>query len=151
MRHAPREPYLRAARVPQKGATHTAVDWEVFPDGLTDTLTRVRDRYGAIPLYVTENGAALHYPRTADPGVAPLDPLRVAYYRSHLAAARRAIEKGVDLRGYFAWSLLDNFEWSHGFSKRFGIVHVDYATQKRTPKASARLYADVIRTNGANL
>jgi beta-glucosidase len=154
MRHARREPYLRAARVPQRGALHTAVDWEVFPDGLTDTLTRVRDRYGAIPLYVTENGAAFDDPPAAEggPGVGILeDPLRVAYYRSHLAAARRAIEKGVDLRGYFAWSLLDNFEWSHGFSKRFGIVHVDYATQKRTPKASARLYSEVIRTNGANL
>jgi beta-glucosidase len=150
MRHAPREPYLRAARVPQKGATHTAVDWEVFPDGLTDTLTRVRDRYGGIPLYVTENGAAFDDPPAAEGGVLE-DPLRVGYYRSHLAAARRAVEKGVDLRGYFAWSLLDNFEWSHGFSKRFGIVHVDYATQKRTPKASARFYSEVIRTNGANL
>jgi beta-glucosidase len=153
MRHATpeREPYLRAVRVPQKDAIHTALDWEVYPDGLTDTLTRVRDRYGPIPLYVTENGAAFYDPPTVDGAAFLEDPLRVGYYRSHLAAARNAIEKGVDLRGYFAWSLLDNFEWSHGFTKRFGIVHVDYATQKRTPKASAHFYSEVIRTNGANV
>lgn len=151
MRNEPKARYLRAARVPQRGATHTTVDWEVYPNGLTDTLTWVRDRYGSIPLYVTENGAAFYDPPSADGALVVEDPLRVAYYRSHLAAARRAIEKGVDLRGYFAWSLLDNFEWSHGFSKRFGIVHVDYATQKRTPKASARFYSEVIRSNGANI
>jgi beta-glucosidase len=150
MRHSGKTPYLRSARVPQVHATRTTVDWEVFPQGLTDTLTWVRDRYGSIPLYITENGAAFYDPPTAAGGVVE-DPLRVAYYRSHLAAARRAIEQGVDLRGYFAWSLLDNFEWSLGYSKRFGIVHVDYATRKRTPKASARFYAEVIRTNGANL
>jgi beta-glucosidase len=75
----------------------------------------------------------------------------VRYLREHLRAARRAIELGVDLRGYFVWSLMDNFEWSHGYSKRFGIVHVDYSTQKRTPKASARFYSEVIQTNGAVL
>ena len=150
MKHSGKTPYLRAARVPQVLATRTTVDWEVFPQGLTDTLTWMRDRYGRIPLYITENGAAFYDPPTASGGVVE-DPLRVAYYRSHLAAARRAIEAGVDLRGYFAWSLLDNFEWSLGYSKRFGIVHVDYTTRKRTPKASARFYSEVIRTNGANL
>jgi beta-glucosidase len=75
----------------------------------------------------------------------------VDYLRKHLREARRAIELGIDLRGYFVWSLLDNFEWNHGYSKRFGIVHVDYETQRRTPKASARFYADVIRMRGANL
>ncbi len=79
------------------------------------------------------------------------DPLRVDYLQTHLRAAREAIDRGVDLRGYFAWSLLDNLEWSLGFSKRFGIVHVDFETQKRTPKASARLYSEVIRTNGGVL
>ena len=79
------------------------------------------------------------------------DPLRVEYLRTHLLAAHDAIKKGVNLRGYFAWSLLDNFEWSHGYSKRFGIVHVDFETQRRTPKASARLYSEVIRTRGACL
>ena len=79
------------------------------------------------------------------------DPLRVGYLREHLRAAREAIDRGVDLRGYFAWSLLDNFEWSLGFSKRFGIVHVDFETLERTPKASARFYSEVIRTNGGSL
>ena len=76
------------------------------------------------------------------------DPLRVDYLRKHLRAVHDAIAAGCDVRGYMAWSLLDNLEWSLGFSKRFGIVHVDFATQKRTPKASARLYADVIASNG---
>ncbi|HEX4982365.1 MAG TPA: family 1 glycosylhydrolase, partial [Ilumatobacteraceae bacterium] len=75
------------------------------------------------------------------------DPDRVAYLRSHLAAAHAAIEEGVDLRGYLAWSLLDNFEWSYGYSKRFGIVHVDYDTQVRTPKSSARVYSEIARRN----
>jgi beta-glucosidase len=77
-----------------------------------------------------------------------VDPLRVDYLRSHLLAARAALARGVDLRGYFAWSLLDNFEWSAGFDRRFGLVHVNYATQQRSLKASARFYAEVIRTNG---
>ncbi len=110
----------------------------------------MRQRYGEIPLYVTENGAAFYDPPTTS-GPALDDPLRVEYFREHLRAAARVLEQGVDLRGYFAWSLLDNFEWNHGFSKRFGIVHVDYETQRRTPKASARFYSEVIRTRGANL
>ncbi len=79
------------------------------------------------------------------------DPLRVHYYREHLRAAHQALSQGVNLRGYFAWSLLDNFEWSLGYAKRFGLYHVDYETQLRTPKTSARFYADVIRTRGAAL
>ena len=74
------------------------------------------------------------------------DPLRIAYYRAHLGAVLEALRLGVKLRGYFAWSLLDNYEWSHGYSKRFGLVHVDFATQRRTPKASARFYAEVARS-----
>jgi beta-glucosidase len=140
----------RARSVPQKRHTHTQMNWEVYPDGLTDTLLRVKKRYGDIPLYVTENGSAFYDPPTAD-GNTLEDPLRVAYLRNHLRAAQRALEQGVDLRGYFVWSLLDNFEWSHGFSKRFGIVHVDYETQRRTPKSSARFYAEVIRTRGGTL
>ncbi|MGZ5428788.1 MAG: family 1 glycosylhydrolase, partial [Thermoanaerobaculia bacterium] len=140
----------RASRVRQDGALHTELDWEVYAPGLLDTLTWVKSRYGNIPLYVTENGAAFSDPPEAGPdGIA--DPLRVAYLRDHLRATREAIARGVDVRGYFAWSLLDNFEWSHGFSKRFGIVHVDFATQRRTPKASARFFADVIRSAGAAL
>lgn len=141
---------LHAAGEKQSGALHTETGWEVFPQGLTDTLKWMHERYGAPPIYVTENGAAF-----VDPPQAPAeplqDPLRVEYLRSHLRAVRSAIAQGVDVRGYFVWSLLDNFEWAHGFSKRFGIVHVDYATQRRTRKASADFYSNVIATNGAAL
>ena len=137
-----------AARVRQAGR-HTEMDWEVYPEGLFDTLRWVRERYGAIPLYVTENGAAFEDPPPSNGAVE--DPLRVAYLQEHLLAARRAIAAGVDLRGYFVWSLLDNFEWSHGTSKRFGLIHVDFDTQKRTPKASARFYSRVIQSRGAAL
>jgi beta-glucosidase len=141
---------VRARPVPQKRRTYTETGWEVYPSGLSDILLRVRERYGDIPLYVTENGAAFYDPPTLE-GSTLEDPLRVDYLRQHLRAAARALEQGVDLRGYFVWSLLDNFEWNHGYSKRFGIVHVDYETQRRTPKASARFYAEVIRTRGAIL
>jgi beta-glucosidase len=137
-----------AASVRQPGL-HTDMAWEVYPEGLFDTLQWVRARYGAIPLYVTENGAAFADPAPSDGTVE--DPLRVAYLREHLLAARRAIGAGVDLRGYFAWSLLDNFEWSHGTSKRFGLIGVDHRTQTRTPKASARFYSRVIQSRGAAL
>jgi beta-glucosidase len=103
-----------------------------------------------MPLYITENGAAIYdAPHTIDGEVN--DPLRVWYFREHIKAVHDAIGKGADVRGYFAWSLLDNYEWSLGYSKRFGIVHVNYATQERTPKASAHYYSTVIRTNGASL
>ncbi len=141
---------VRASAVPQRHATHTETAWEVHPASLTETLTWVRQRYGDIPQYVTENGAAFHDPPTAGDGRID-DPLRCAYLRSHLGAIADALRAGVDLRGYFAWSLFDNLEWAHGFSKRFGIVHVDFATQQRTPKASARWYADAIARHGAGL
>ena len=141
---------LRASRVKQKRAVYTETDWEVYPRGLTDTLLWVKKRYGDLPLYVTENGAAFPDPARAKSGKV-VDPKRVDYFARHIAAVRDAMEAGVDVRGYFAWSLLDNLEWSLGFSKRFGIVHVDFATQKRTPKDSARFYSKVIATNGADL
>ncbi len=137
-------------RVRQSGALYTETDWEVYPDGLEEVLRWVADRYGPIPLYVTENGAAFDDPPCA-PEAGLDDPLRVAYLRDHLAAVASAVAAGVDVRGYFVWSLLDNLEWSHGYSKRFGIVHVDFATQKRTPKASSRFYSEVARTRGAAL
>jgi beta-glucosidase len=140
---------VRASEVRQKRHIYTETSWEVYPPGLTDTLVWVKEQYGDIPLYITENGAAFYDPPTADGEVQ--DPLRVDYLRAHLRAAREAIDRGVDLRGYFVWSLFDNLEWSLGFAKRFGIVHVDFDTLKRTPKASARLYSEVIRTNGGVL
>jgi beta-glucosidase len=138
-----------ARDVPQQ-RLHTELGWEVYPDGLTDILTWVHTRYPRLPLYITENGAAF-----ADPPIAagPLveDPQRIAYLRDHLHAVARARAVGADVRGYFVWSLLDNFEWSEGYSKRFGLYHVNYETQQRTPKASARFYADVIRSSGSML
>ena len=139
-----------SARVTQPQSAYTDMGWEVYPAGLTDILRWVHDRYGPVPMYVTENGAAFREPATSD-GVRLEDDERTAYLRSHLHAAQAAMAAGVDLRGYFAWSLLDNFEWNYGYAKRFGIVHVDRETQRRTPKASASFYRDVIRSNGASL
>ncbi|MCX4820665.1 GH1 family beta-glucosidase [Streptomyces sp. NBC_01142] len=124
----------------------TAMDWPVDADGLYELLTRLRDELPGVPLVITENGAA--YDDYADPSGEVHDPERVAYLRSHLTAVHRAIEDGADVRGYFLWSLLDNFEWAYGYSKRFGIVHVDFATQRRTFKDSARWYAGVIARGG---
>jgi beta-glucosidase len=121
----------------------TAMGWGVEPDGLLELLTRLRDEWPAVPLVITENGSA--WPDVVSPDGAVHDPDRVDYLHRHLEAAARAVEQGVDLRGYFAWSLLDNFEWAFGYERRFGIVHVDYDTQVRTPKDSARAYAEVLR------
>jgi len=141
---------LRASPVRQPQATYTETGWEVRAQSLTETLLWVKQQYGDMPLYITENGAAFYDPPVAPPeGVD--DPLRVAYLRSHIGAVADAIRAGVDVRGYMAWSLLDNLEWAHGFSKRFGLVHVNLQTQQRTPKASARWYAQTIAAHGAGL
>jgi beta-glucosidase len=150
VRHDPRRWPQRVSGAPQKHATHTETGWEVYPQGLTDVLKWVSARYGRPPIYITENGAAFYDPPTPSDGRVE-DPLRVAYLRAHLRAVHAAARQGVDLRGYFVWSLLDNFEWAHGYSKRFGIVHVDFATQQRTLKDSARFYAKVVATHGAAL
>jgi len=122
----------------------TAMDWEIQPDGLTELLVRLRDEYAAPPIYITENGAA--YDDVVGPDGVVHDADRTAYLEQHLRAVHRAIEQGVDVRGYFAWSLLDNFEWAYGYGQRFGLVHVDYDTLARTPKDSARFYAQVAAT-----
>ena len=133
-------------------AEYSDLDWEIHAPALTRVLTWIRDRYTKLPLYVTENGCALPEPSVLGPGTRRLDdPRRVAYLRDHLRAVRDALAAGVDVRGYFAWSLLDNLEWGHGFSKRFGVLHVDHASQKRTPKASASYLRALAVTNGAVL
>ena len=109
-------------------------------------LRRLTDEYDAPPLYVTENGAAFVDEVTSDGEVH--DPDRVAYLDAHFRAAKQAIDDGVDLRGYFVWTLIDNFEWSWGFDRRFGVVHVDFATQRRTIKDSGRWLAGVAAANG---
>jgi beta-glucosidase len=118
----------------------TGFGWPIVPAGLRETLvTLLHERYpGTLPpLWITENGCA--YPRSTD------DADRVSYLDSHIRVVRDAIDAGVDVRGYCVWSLLDNFEWAEGYSQRFGLVDVDFATQQRTPRASYRWYRDLIR------
>jgi beta-glucosidase len=115
-----------------KGLRFTAMGWPIDAAGLAEELIRLRDSYGDLNLYVTENGACYDDQLTADGAVRDDD--RIEYLREHLVAAQTAIAAGVKLRGYFVWSLLDNFEWAEGFSRRFGVVQVDFGTLKRTPK-----------------
>jgi beta-glucosidase len=121
----------------------TTMGWGVSPEGLTGLLLRLRDEAPGLPLVITENGSA--WPDEVDDDGEIHDARRTDYLLTHLDAMRTAIARGADVRGYFAWSLMDNFEWARGYAQRFGLVHVDYATQERTPKDSARVYADVIR------
>jgi beta-glucosidase len=123
-------------------AQHTDMGWEVYPDGLCRLLVRVARDYSPPALYVTENGAAFGDVRVHDGRVH--DPERTAYLESHIGAVLRAIAEGAPVKGYFVWSLLDNFEWAHGYSKRFGIVYVDYPTLDRVPKDSFYWYRDFL-------
>jgi len=141
---------LKAGAVKQPLGTYTETGWEVFPQGLVDLLLWAKERYGNVPTYITENGAAFFDPPVAENGRVR-DPLRMDYLHKHLRAIHQAIEAGCDIRGYMVWSLLDNMEWSLGYSKRFGIVHVNYGTQERTPKDSARWYSQVIASHGRHL
>jgi beta-glucosidase len=135
------EPPLRAEVVLPDGVPVTMNDWPVQPDGLRDLLVGLRDGYpGLPPVYITENGAA--YPAEID------DQARIDYLRRHLLALHAAITAGVDVRGYFLWTLMDNFEWAEGYATRFGIVRVDRDDLRRTPRTSARWYSEVARENG---
>ena len=125
----------------------TQMGWLVDPSGLTELLVRTAKDYPGLPLMVTENGAA--YPDVVSPDGRVHDTERTAYLQRHLTAVRDAIDAGADVRGYLLWSLLDNFEWAWGYERRFGIIHIDYPTQRRTIKDSARYYADVIRANAS--
>ncbi|MFC4562578.1 GH1 family beta-glucosidase [Nocardiopsis mangrovi] len=126
------------------GLPRTGIGWEVDPSGLYDVLTRLAGDAQGVPIYIIENGAA--YPDQVDEDDAVHDPDRVAYLDGHLRAVREAMKAGAPLAGYFAWSLLDNFEWAWGYSQRFGLVHVDYETQRRRIKDSGRWYAQVARS-----
>ncbi|KAB2349559.1 GH1 family beta-glucosidase [Actinomadura rudentiformis] len=127
------------------GRPVTGMGWEIDESGLHEVLTRLHREYPPVSLYITENGAG--YDEALTDGTVN-DGERIAYLDAHLRACHTAIAEGVPLQGYFTWSLLDNFEWAWGYSKRFGLVHVDYATQRRVPKDSARWYAAVIRQGG---
>ncbi|MBP0460856.1 GH1 family beta-glucosidase [Streptomyces montanisoli] len=136
-------PFAEMVDAPVADRPHTYMDWEVYADGLEELLLRLTDEYGARRVYVTENGSA--YQDVVRPDGTVDDPERTRYLEDHLAAVARAAAKGAPVAGYFAWSLMDNFEWAYGYDKRFGLVHVDYATQVRTVKGSGYRYADIIR------
>ncbi|MDV6012486.1 beta-glucosidase [Haloechinothrix sp. LS1_15] len=151
-RHGTREdrpppyPGSEGVRLVRGSGSCTAMGWEIDASGLVDVLRRLHSDYPPVPLYVTENGAAFH--DTEPHNGLVRDPERIDYLDAHLRACHAAITEGVRLRGYFVWSLLDNFEWSWGYTRRFGMVYVDYPTQRRIPKQSAHWYAGVIRHNG---
>ncbi len=131
---------------PVPGSEYTEMGWEVHAPAFRRLLLRLKRDYRVPPLYITENGAA--FPDELGPDGQVHDARRVAYLRDHFTQVRLAMDDGVDMRGYFVWSLLDNFEWAHGYSKRFGLVYVDYATRQRIVKDSAKWYAQVIARNG---
>lgn len=130
---------------PVPGSEYTDMGWEVHAPAFQRLLARLKRKYPIPPLYITENGAA--FAEAVSPDGSVHDARRLVYLRDHLIQARLAMDDGVDLRGYFVWSLLDNFEWTCGYSKRFGLIHVDYATQRRIVKDSAKWYAQVIARN----
>lgn len=127
----------------KEGVQYTSMGWEVYPEGIYRLLVRIRDNYDNIPVYITENGAAFSDQVASDGKVG--DEKRIAFLEQYIASVARAAREGADVRGYFVWSLMDNFEWAEGFSKRFGLVHIDYATGERTIKESGRWYGEMIR------
>lgn len=141
---APTDPGLPFAEAPIEGVPRTAFGWPVVPDGLRELLVGLRKSYGTAlpPVTITENGCSVADELGPD-GTVPDRP-RIDYLAGHLDALAEAVAEGVDVRGYFTWSLLDNFEWAEGFTQRFGLVHVDFDTQRRTPKASYTWYRDLI-------
>ncbi len=138
----PDGPAPRARQIRQPGVPRTGMDWQVDASGLEQLLMRLTDDYGARKIYITENGSA--YPDVPGEDGGVHDPERTRYLEEHLDACARAVGRGAPLAGYFAWSLLDNFEWAYGYDKRFGLVHVDFATQARTVKSSGHRYAEII-------
>lgn len=142
----PESAVVETREVKPTGRPYTEMGWEVYPEGMYELLTRLHRDYAPPRLYVTENGAAFPDRVSADGRVH--DPQRVDYLREYIAQAHRALEEGVPLKGYFVWTLLDNFEWAYGYSKRFGIVYVDFATQERIIKDSGYWYREVIAENG---
>jgi beta-glucosidase len=136
---------LNAQSVFREEVPHTEMGWEISPESFTKILVRVNKDYSPEGIYITENGASFADPAPQN-GVVE-DPLRIDYLKGHLEAVEKALEQGVPMQGYFLWSFMDNFEWAHGYSKPFGIVHVNFDTQERTFKRSAYWYRDFIRSN----
>ena len=148
VRHKPGNNYLDLEHV-GLGYPQSDKGWFIYPEGLYRMLTWLTDRFGPIPIYITENGVC--YNDEPDGGGRIRDGRSIAFMRDHIAELARAIESGVNLKGYFHWSLMDNFEWAFGYTCRFGLVHVDFNTLKRTPKDSFYWYKKVIRNNWIEL
>jgi beta-glucosidase/6-phospho-beta-glucosidase/beta-galactosidase len=145
--HSAFTPFTRAKEHREPSAPRSAM-WEIYPQGLYRFLLRLRDEYGNPPCMITENG----YPVPEVPGRDPLDdPERSAYLADHIAMVGKAIEQGVDCRGYFHWTLMDNFEWAYGNTMRFGFLRTNFATQERQWRKSACLYRDLIRNNALEI
>ncbi|MBI5863161.1 MAG: beta-glucosidase [Planctomycetes bacterium] len=149
VRHSDTDGPMQYEVVPQPDVPHTEMNWPVRPDGFHQLLVWLNKRYPGLPFFITENGAACA--DRADTTGFVDDQDRIAYLRDHFGAAFKAKREGVDLRGYMVWSLIDNLEWSQGFAKRFGLIHCDRTTLKRTIKASGRWFADVIASNGSSI
>jgi len=148
VRRDPDHPFEVGVLPPSSGTPVTEMGWEIAPNAFRSVLIEAKERYaGDLPIYILENGAA--FPDRVEADERIRDPQRIAYLRDYLGAVLDAIEVGVPVRGYFVWSLLDNFEWTLGYSKRFGLVHVDYETLTRRPKDSFYFYRDL--ANGAPL
>lgn len=142
-------PTLEARGIVPEGVETTSMGWEIYPESIYEMLVRLKQDYGDPVIYVTENGAAFDDIVDADGNVN--DERRIDYLERYLEQVARAADEGVRVKGYFVWTLMDNFEWAYGFTKRFGIVYTDYATQERILKKSAHWYADTIRNNGFEL
>ncbi|MBC7329250.1 beta-glucosidase [bacterium] len=149
VRFNPKAGPLQAEGVAPEGAEFTEMGWEIYPPGIYEIIKRVWEDYQPKKIYITENGAAFADEIAPDGRVH--DPKRIDYLREHFIQAHKAIEEGANLCGYFIWTLMDNFEWAHGFTKRFGIVYTDYPTQRRIMKDSALWYKKVIEENGVNI
>lgn len=142
-------PFFPFAHVTPKyeGIEFTDLPWEIYPDGFSNLLHFIKEEYRNPPVYITENGAAFN--DTKENGVVA-DPKRIRYFKQYLASMKKAMDKGANVRGYFAWSLMDNFEWAMGYEKRFGLIHIDFETQERTIKESGYWYSKCIQENGFN-
>jgi beta-glucosidase len=144
----PYPPYLEAVATHLPDTERTGKGWEVYPEGLSEMLVWLHEEYDGLALYITENGTSFRDEVGPDGSVH--DPARTEYLRAHFVAAHKALARGVNLRGYFVWSFLDNFEWADGYSERFGIVYVDFTTLERIPKSSALLVSEVAKQNSVS-
>jgi len=142
----PKEKILKLSFSKPEEAEYTDMEWEIYPQGIYDILKRVQNEYSPPAIYITENGAAFR--DKVDKEGKVKDGQRISYLKEHFSFAHKAIEEGIKLKGYFVWSLMDNFEWAHGYSKRFGLIYIDYSTQKRILKESAHWYRKTIENNG---